>query len=452
MEFAAQADLKLIFKTDLVRSARSAGLTGTLTPGQGVARLLEGSGIAYRFVDSNTVTIEPAAPVDPLERLVAEAGNREYAGSTEPAPKKPQAPVRKSEYGPTVLPEMTVTASPLDETSYNVPNATTATKTNTPIMETPASIQVIPQQVLQDQQAIRVEDAVKNVSGVQSSFNYGDEGPDFFIRGFNTDFTVFRNGFRAVSSVASATRGTANLERIEVLKGPAAVLYGRIEPGGLINLVTKRPLFSPYYSIQQQFGSYDLYRTALDAAGPLLADSSLAYRFNFEYLDKNSFRDFVSTERIFVAPSLTWRPREHTEVNLLVEYAHVNDSEDHGIPAIGNRPAPLPISRSLVGPNNNQTSDDIQLCLTASHQLNEAWTVRGGFSSYWNDYTLDYLYHANVLDRTLNLLPIPYDSLYKSYAIYLDTTGQFETFGATHDVLLGADYYLTDQEGPLLVW
>lgn len=89
MEFAAQADLKLIFKTDLVRSARSAGLTGTLTPEQGIQQLLEGSGIAYRFVDPNTVTIEPAAPVDPLERLVAEAGKpMQYAGAAAPAPKK----------------------------------------------------------------------------------------------------------------------------------------------------------------------------------------------------------------------------------------------------------------------------------------------------------------------------------------------------------------------------
>ncbi|MGQ0591200.1 MAG: TonB-dependent siderophore receptor [Gammaproteobacteria bacterium] len=268
------------------------------------------------------------------------------------------------------------------------------------------------------------------------------------MRGFDTSVSgVFRNGFRPASG--QGIPGIANVERIEILKGPAAVLYGRIEPGGLINLVSKRPLFSPYYSIQQQFGSYDFYRTTVDTAGPLL-DSSLAYRFNFEYLDKNSFRDFVSTERILVAPSLTWRPREDTEVNLLVEYSHVDDSEDQGIPAIGNRPAPLPISRSLVGSNNTQTSDNIYLYLTASHQLNEAWTVRGGFSGYWNDFTYDYLFHDSLLDdnRTLSLLPVPFDTQERGYAVYLDTTGRFETFGATHDVLLGADYYLAEKNEP----
>ncbi|MGH8656486.1 MAG: TonB-dependent siderophore receptor [Gammaproteobacteria bacterium] len=242
MEFAAQTDLKLIFKTDLVRSARSAGLTGTLTPEQGVARLLEGSGIAYRFVDSNTVTIEPAAPVDPLERLVAEAGDMEYAGATEPAPKKPQAPVRKDEQGPTVLPEMTVTARPREDLSYTAYKASTATKTDTPILETPFSIQVVPQQVLRDQQAVRVEDTVQNVSSVRAvgtAFDYAG----FLSRGFTAQ--QFRDGLR----VYFLTIPIANAERVEVLKGPAAILYGRVEPGGLVNVVTKQPLAEPYYSL-----------------------------------------------------------------------------------------------------------------------------------------------------------------------------------------------------------
>ncbi|MGH8655907.1 MAG: hypothetical protein ACREYE_28670 [Gammaproteobacteria bacterium] len=86
-----------------------------------------------------------------MERLVAEAGNMEYAGATEAAPKKPKAPVRKGEDGPTVLPEMTVTATPYDKTSYSARNATTATKTDTSIFDTPVSIQVVPYQVIQDQ-------------------------------------------------------------------------------------------------------------------------------------------------------------------------------------------------------------------------------------------------------------------------------------------------------------
>ncbi|MGH8612834.1 MAG: TonB-dependent siderophore receptor [Gammaproteobacteria bacterium] len=310
-------------------------------------------------------------------------------------------------------------------------------------METPVSIQVVPRQVLQDQQVIRIDDAVKNVSGVQSSFNYGEEGADFLIRGFRTVSNIFRNGFRTYT----ADFGTANLERIEVLKGPASVLYGRIEPGGLINLVTKRPLFSPYYSVQQQFGSYDFYRTTVDATGPLLSDGSLAYRFNLEYLDKNSFRDFVSTERIFVAPSLTWRPREDTELNLLVEYARNTGVSDQGIPAIGNRPAPLPISRSLTGVSNENTYDVLNIFLTASHQLTDAWKLRGGFWSYWaQDSDSDYLFHEELLDdnRTLTLFPAPIGYDEKRYALYLDTTGGFDAFGTQHEVLFGADYYLTD--------
>ncbi|MGH8604511.1 MAG: TonB-dependent siderophore receptor, partial [Gammaproteobacteria bacterium] len=243
MELAAQAELKLIFKTDLVRSTRSAGLTGTLTPEQGVARLLEGSDIAYRFVDPNTVTIEPAAPVAPLERLVAEAGKpMEYAGATEPAPKKPKAPVGRSEYGPTVLPEMTVTATAYDETSYNAYSATTATRTDTPIFDTPVSVQVVPRAVLDDQQVIDLEGAVANVSGVQVESSYGGLFDIFSTRGFRLGSNVYRNGVRN----GYFNFDPANTERLEILKGPASVLYGRIEPGGLINRVTKQPLVDPY--------------------------------------------------------------------------------------------------------------------------------------------------------------------------------------------------------------
>ena len=98
------------------------------------------------------------------------------------------------------------------------------------------------------------------------------------------------------------------------------MLFGRIEPGGMVNIVTKKPQEKAYYSLQQQFGSYDFYRTMVDATGPLTENNSLLYRFNLAYLDSNSFRDVAFDERIFVAPSLTWRPTDATEINLNYEY------------------------------------------------------------------------------------------------------------------------------------
>jgi len=117
---------------------------------------------------------------------------------------------------------------------------------------------------------------LRNVSGVFKGGDFSYDG--VLLRGFITDgtTTIYRNGLR----VRRAVNEIANIQSIEVVKGPASVVYGRIEPGGLINLVTKRPLEAPYYSLNQQFGSFAFYRTTLDATGPLTQDNSLLYRLN----------------------------------------------------------------------------------------------------------------------------------------------------------------------------
>ena len=98
----------------------------------------------------------------------------------------------------------------------------------------------------------------------------------------------------------------ANVERVEVLKGPGAILYGRSEPGGIVNIVTKQPLATPYYSVQQQFGSYNFYRTTADATGPLTKDDTLLYRVNVSYENSGSFRRFMKEDNLFIAPVVQW--------------------------------------------------------------------------------------------------------------------------------------------------
>jgi iron complex outermembrane recepter protein len=172
-EFADQADLKLMFPAELARGITSPGVTGTLTRDQALARLLTGTGMSYRFTSPDTVTIERP---DPLKDLVNEAKQPLRVVENEATQ---AAPKKTGPDEPAALEEMTVTASPLDETSYNVLNATTATKTDTPIFDTPLSIQVVPQQVLKDQQAVRLQDALKNVSGVQFTPGGGNSGDIF---------------------------------------------------------------------------------------------------------------------------------------------------------------------------------------------------------------------------------------------------------------------------------
>lgn len=165
------------------------------------------------------------------------------------------------------------------ETGYVAPNATTATRTDTPLLDTPASIQVIPQQVIEDQGATDLSDALRNVSGVVTSTSSRDIFSGFTIRGFEGGNTFLRNGI-ADNDIGRLGFDFANVERLEVLKGPASVLYGQITPGGIINIVTEKPLPFPFYSAEATYGSFNTYQGAFDLSGPLNESGTLLYRLN----------------------------------------------------------------------------------------------------------------------------------------------------------------------------
>ncbi|MHC5748240.1 MAG: TonB-dependent receptor plug domain-containing protein [Nostoc sp.] len=141
-----------------------------------------------------------------------------------------------------------------EQNGYFVPNTTTGTKTDTPLRDIPQSIQVVPQEVLRDQQVTRLDDALRNVAGVNQSFNFG---PFTFysIRGFDaTETNLLRDGL--IDTLAGQVSELSSIERVEVLKGPASVLFGLGNPGGSINLVSKRPLRDPFYAVEATIGSY----------------------------------------------------------------------------------------------------------------------------------------------------------------------------------------------------
>ncbi|NOU20666.1 MAG: TonB-dependent receptor [Methyloglobulus sp.] len=443
LRLAADSGLEILFTADKVRGITGNNLDGSMTPAQALSRLLQGSGMSYRFVDAKTVTVEQP-----------DANFRKTANVDE----KPES----QSGGDATLPKVTVeadadpydpynTADPYNK-SYSVTNSTTATKTDTPIMDTPVSIQVVPKAVLRDQQAWRVEDAVKNVSGVQQTWASGGQYQDFVIRGFGSgiNYTRFRNGIR----LTEGTFDMANVEQIEVLKGPAAMLYGRVEPGGMVNVVTKKPLDTPYYSLQQQFGSYDFFRTTVDATGPITTDKSLTYRFNLGYTDRDSFRDFIGEDRVFVAPSLHWQATPATQFNLAIEYSNNDTAYDNGIPAIGKRVVDVPINRNYTHPDFNR--DNIENTLVDfnwSHNFNDAWKVSNGIVATMSNLqtrTIPVAYVQTQLEDTPN--PQVRRGTYfedferDNYTTYLNLNGKFDTFGIKHNVLLGGDYYSREEK------
>ena len=343
----------------------------------------------------------------------------------------------------------TATNDPITKKDYVAPNAVSATRSDTPIHDTPVAVQVIPRVIMDDQQVVQVKDAVKNVSGVMPAPYQFYDG--YVIRGFDTGSNVYRNGLRQNSF---GDQQTANVEQVEVLKGPAAVLYGRIEPGGLVNVVTKKPLAQPYYSIQQQVGSWDFYRTTADATGPITDDGSLLYRVNLAYQKNHSFVDYLDNKNIFITPMLTWRPSDNFELNLEFEYQRKEyvhyGTNGGGVPAIGNRPADVRRSLYVGNPsisvnhpneqNRNYTGFDWKF------DFNDNWSLKHRFGYTDVDYETHYAGAASgstAFNETTGVLKQTLQGAFqdrKAYATNLDLTGKFNTGEIQHNVLLGVDY------------
>jgi iron complex outermembrane receptor protein len=334
-----------------------------------------------------------------------------------------------------------------------------ASKSNIPLIQAPYSIQVVPREVMDDQQAISVQDAAtNNVSSVQVGTNNFYEG--FIVRGFDVSSSTYRNDLR-IPFLTSIE--TANLQSIEVLKGPAAMLFGRIEPGGLVNLVTKQPLLVPYYSVQEQAGSFGFTRTTVDATGPLTDDKSLAYRVNLAYLDTDSFRNFVTRESIFIAPTISYQPIEQFRLNIEGQYQNltfVTDSDD-ALPAIGRRPANIPISRYLMDTTVTAQFPSRQeqglFGYNWTFDIANNWSLTNRFAYSGTSYTQRITNFNSICltpgtaDCTLNGAPLAYGTMKRRLwnvdltrdvlAANLDLKGMLFTGPFKHEVLVGTDFF-----------
>lgn len=430
--FSTATGLQVLYEGDIAGSVQAPALKGNYTPEAALRQLTRNTGFSYRYSDAGTVTlVKNTAENQPSE--------------------EPQTGGEGQ-----VMPKMTVEADAgYDSTDpynkdYAATSASTATKTDTPLMETAANVQVLPKAVLDDLQAIKLDQTLQYVAGVTTGQGSGGLGDELFLRGFITDIQ-FRNGFRFNSAGGSVgTRQMANVERIEVLKGPSAVLYGQNGPGGMVNVVTKQPRATPYHSLQQQFGSFDLYRTSLDTTGPLTRDDTLLYRFNASFEDSGSFRELVDSERIFLAPIIKWNISPRTQATLEMEYRHDNLVYDPDRwPAINGRLIDIPRSRNLMERLPN-TVEDILIGFNWSHQFNDDWAINHHFVAdqldtqkfYFMYTTGSTLTNGTLLDgRMLSNIPTQLNAYYTD----LNLTGHFDTLGFKHTLLLGGDFYRWDQ-------
>lgn len=259
---------------------------------------------------------------------------------------------------------------------YRAARSASATKTATPLSEIPQAISVVPAQVLEDLNTTHIDRALDFAGGISRQNNFG--GLTFFsysVRGFTTG-ELYRNGF-AINRGSHSAPDASGIERIEVLKGPAASLYGRGDPGGMINIVTKKPQAEAFTRLTASVGSWDRYRTNLDVNSPLTEDGSLLSRVNLALEDNRSFRDHVGNERQIISPSLSWQISPDTRLLLESEFSRTESVFDRGIPAFDNQLGSVQRSTFLGEPNDGEIHNNNQMIqLSLEHLLSDAWKLR----------------------------------------------------------------------------
>ncbi len=339
------------------------------------------------------------------------------------------------------LPPVTVTADDNRDlgSGYKPTTTVSATKTEAPLRDVPQTVNVVTAQVMQDQHATSVQDALKNVPGV--SFSSGDGQRDqVSIRGFSAIADQFVDGIR---DDALYFRDLSNVDRIEVIKGPAAVLYGRGSSGGLINRVTKKPGID-VTDFALSYGMWADRRVEGDV-GRTFGDGAAAFRITAAHEEANSYRSQQFLNRTAVAPSLELRLAPQTTVLLQADWLEDRRVTDFGIPAYRGRPVAVDPS-TYYGAANARDADYTQTRVysgtaTVNHRFNDQWSIRNATRYYHYSLDRNNTLVGSVNESTLRA-SLTHSNVYREehgWFNQTDLTQKAEFFGMKHELLYGVE-------------
>src|SRR3990167_5926957 len=335
------------------------------------------------------------------------------------------------------LPSQAVTATREDETGYSASTASTASKSAVPIMQEAQAVQVVTKQVIEDYQVQSLDDAMKFVSGISQSNTLAGTQDGFVKRGFgsNAAGSIVRDGIRSsVSRNFSATT-----ERVEVLKGPASLLYGALGPGGLINVISKQPEYQRRTQVSGETSSEGGGNLMLDTTGPL-GDSGFAYRLIAERQHEDYWRNFGADNHTLIAPSLSWSG-DDLRITLAYERKEYSTPVDRGTVIIKGKPANTKYNARFNESWAKAEGTDELFTAKAEYQLNPNWLSRLTYG--WNNERYDYAEaRPNALNANTGALSRRADgSEHENQTQYLawDWIGNASVFGQQHDLLLGMD-------------
>ncbi len=337
------------------------------------------------------------------------------------------------------LPEVIVQEK-AQEIGYQPRRATTATRTDAALRDVPQAVAVVPAQVLQDQQVRNIDEALYYVSGITQANTLGGTQDALIKRGFgfNRDGSILRDGVRTVL----ARNLTYTTERVEVLKGPSSILYGTMDPGGVVNMVTKKPQLESAGQVAASASSLGGGGASVDLTGPI-GTNGLAYRLIADTSKVDYWRNFGVNKQTVVAPSLAWYGRD-TYVRVSYEHTEYEQPFDRGTvidPRTG-KPLAIDPRRRLDEAYNRTIGDSDFFTVQARHNLDRDWKLGATYSYNRNRYD-DYQARPVSFNSATGMLTRRPDgtrgALSQQHVAQVNLQGNVQWGGVRHEILAGFD-------------
>jgi iron complex outermembrane receptor protein len=409
-DFTRVTGISVVYTDEAPYAIKAPAITGQMSATQAMQRLLGNSGFTFRQIDAHTLALEPL-PTDGALNL----------GAT------------------------TISGAALasDTTSYQPPPTSSVMRSHGLLLETPQTVNVVPAQVIRDQQPRNLDDALANVSGITQANTLGSTQDAVMLRGFgdNRNGSIMQDGMPLVQG--RAMNSTA--ERVEVLKGPSSLLYGIQDPGGVVNIVSKKPELIQSTSLTVRGSTFGDGKNGsggnLDTTGPI-GDSGLAYRLIVDHEDEDYWRNYGTHRESLIAPSLAWYG-ENTKLLFAYEHREFLSPFDRGtaISPTTNHPLDIPATRRLDEPFNNMEGRSDLYRFEADHDLNDDWKAHFGYS--WNRETYDASQVRVVKVNTNGTLTRSMDGTQGALTTDRFATasleGKVNVAGMQHDLTFGLD-------------
>ena len=408
-DFSRVTGISVIYTDEAPYGLNAPAINGQMSAEQALQRLLSGSGFTFRRTDDHTIALEP----QPTEGAL-------NLGAT------------------------TITSVMDQSTSYQPPPTSSIMRSSAPIQEIPQTINVVAAQVIRDQAPRNLDDALANVSGITQGNTLGSTQDSVMTRGFgdNRNGSIMRDGMPLVQG-----RGmNATVDRVEVLKGPASLLYGIQDPGGVVNMVSKKPELEQYNALTLRGSTYGEGKNgsggSFDSTGAL-GTSGLAYRMVLDHEDEDYWRNYGVHRETLVAPSLAWFG-ERTKLLFAYEHREFLTPFDRGTVIDPRTNHPLDISRNerLDEPFNDMEGRSDLYHFEADHELNDNWNAHFGYS--WNRETYDASQvRVTAIDTGKGTLTRSMDGTQNAISTDRFATasleGKVNVAGMQHDLVFGID-------------